>query len=44
MAAFTPESLAATLRLSKHAVRSLFADTLDLQHRLPRCWRLVEAL
>ena len=44
VAAFTPESLAATLGLSKHAVRSLVADTLDLQHRLPRCWRRVEAL
>ncbi len=44
VAAFTPESLAATLGLSKHAAGQLVADALDLHHRLPRCWRRVEAL
>ncbi|NYD41651.1 HNH endonuclease [Nocardioides panaciterrulae] len=44
VAAFTPEPLAATLGVSKHAVRQLIADALDLGHRLPRCRRRVEAL
>ncbi|NYD41598.1 HNH endonuclease signature motif containing protein [Nocardioides panaciterrulae] len=44
VAAFTPEPLATTLGVSQHTIRQLLADTLDLHHRLPRCWKRVEAL
>ena len=44
VAAFTPEPLAATLGLGKVAAKHLIADTLDLHHRLPRCWKRVERL
>ena len=42
VSAFAPEPVAATLGISTAAGMRLIADALDLQHRLPRIWRLVE--
>ena len=44
VAAFAPEPVAAVLGIGKVPVKQLFADTLDLHHRLPRCWRRLERL
>ncbi len=44
VSAFTPEPVAAALGVSTLAGMKLIADALDLQHRLPRIWRLVEQL
>src|SRR6476469_7488389 len=44
VSAFAPEPLAATLGVATTTGMKLIADALDLQHRLPRIWRLVEAL
>jgi hypothetical protein len=44
VSAFAPEPLAAELGISPQAGMALIADALDLQHRLPRIWRLVERL
>ena len=44
VAAFAPEPVAAALGIGKVAVKQLFADTLDLHHRLPRCWKRLERL
>jgi len=44
VSAFAPEPVAATLGLSTTAGMRLIADALDLQHRLPRIWHLVETL
>lgn len=44
VSAFAPEPVAATLGISTAAGMRLIADALDLQHRLPRIWRLVERL
>src|SRR5512142_845225 len=44
VSAFAPEPFAATLGISTAAGMRLIADALDLQHRLPRIWRLVERL
>ena len=42
VAAFAPEPLAATLGVATTTGMKLIADALDLHHRLPRIWRLVE--
>ena len=44
VSAFAPEPLAATLGVATQTAMKLIADALDLQHRLPRIWRLVERL
>ncbi len=44
IAAFAPEPFAAALGVSTTTGMQLIADGLDLQHRLPRIWRRVEAL
>lgn len=44
VSAFAPEPVAATLGVSTLTGMKLIADALDLQHRLPRIWRLVEDL
>ena len=44
VSAFAPEPVAATLGISTASGMRLIADALDLQHRLPRIWRLVETL
>ncbi|GAA2144156.1 hypothetical protein GCM10009844_17390 [Nocardioides koreensis] len=44
VSAFAPEPVAAALGVSTLAGMKLIADALDLQHRLPRIWRLVEDL
>src|SRR6476469_3808852 len=44
VSAFAPEPVAATLGVSTAAGMRLIADALDLQHRLPRIWHLVETL
>ncbi|GAB3780883.1 HNH endonuclease [Nocardioides ungokensis] len=44
VSAFAPEPLAATLGVATETGMKLIADALDLQHRLPRIWRLVETL
>src|SRR5512139_988858 len=44
VSAFAPEPVAAALGISTLAGMKLIADALDLQHRLPGIWRLVEAL
>jgi hypothetical protein len=44
VAAFAAEPVAAALGVSTQAALKLLADTLDLHHRLPGCWRRVEAL
>ena len=44
VSAFAPEPVAAALGVSTLTGMHLIADALDLQHRLPRIWRLVEAL
>ena len=44
VSAFAPEPVAAALGVSTLTGMKLIADALDLQHRLPRIWRLVEAL
>src|SRR6476469_1795552 len=44
VSASAPAPLAATLGISTAAGMRLIADALDLQHRLPRIWHLVERL
>ncbi|GAA2145992.1 HNH endonuclease signature motif containing protein [Nocardioides koreensis] len=44
VSAFAPEPVAAALGVSTMTGMKLIADALDLQHRLPRIWRLVEDL
>src|SRR5689334_17498684 len=44
VSAFAPEPLAATLGVASETGMKLIADALDLQHRLPRIWRLVKRL
>ncbi|GAA2153503.1 hypothetical protein GCM10009844_37980 [Nocardioides koreensis] len=44
VSAFAPEPVAAALGVSTMSGMKLIADALDLQHRLPRIWRLVEDL
>src|SRR5690349_8728141 len=44
VSAFAPEPLAAVLGVATQTGMKLIADALDLQHRLPRIWRLVERL
>ncbi|GAB3786848.1 hypothetical protein GCM10027601_24610 [Nocardioides ungokensis] len=44
VSAFAPEPLAATLGVATETGMKLIADALDLQHRLPRIWQLVESL
>ncbi|GAB3788754.1 HNH endonuclease signature motif containing protein [Nocardioides ungokensis] len=44
VSAFAPEPLAAVLGVATITGMKLIADALDLQHRLPRIWRLVESL
>src|SRR6187401_974021 len=44
VSAFAPEPVAATLGISTASGMRLIADALDLQHRLPRIWHLVETL
>ena len=44
VSAFAPEPVAAALGVSTLTGMKLIADALDLQHRLPRIWRLVEDL
>ena len=44
VSAFAPEPLAATLGVATQTAMKLIADALDLQHRLPRIWGLVERL
>src|SRR6476661_4883817 len=44
VSAFAPEPVAASLGISTTAGMRLIADALDLQHRLPRIWHLVETL
>src|SRR6476646_3383738 len=44
VAAFSPEHLAATLGIGKVTAKQLISDTLDLHHRLPRCWKRVARL
>jgi len=44
VSAFAPEPFAATLGVATTTGMTLIADALDLQHRLPRIWGLVEAL
>ena len=44
VSAFAAEPVAAALGVSTVTGMALIADALDLQHRLPRIWRLVEAL
>ncbi|GAB3783605.1 HNH endonuclease signature motif containing protein [Nocardioides ungokensis] len=44
VSAFAPEPLAAVLGVATETGMKLIADALDLQHRLPRIWRLVESL
>ncbi|WP_180934143.1 hypothetical protein [Nocardioides ungokensis] len=44
VSAFAPEPLAAALGVATTTGMKLIADALDLQHRLPRIWRLVESL
>ncbi|GAA2153219.1 hypothetical protein GCM10009844_37420 [Nocardioides koreensis] len=44
VSAFAPEPVAAALGVSTMTGMRLIADALDLQHRLPRIWRLVEDL
>ena len=43
VSAFAPEPVAAALGVSTLTGMKLIADALDLQHRLPKIWRLVEA-
>ena len=42
VAAFVAEELGAAMGVSTQAAMSLMADALDLRHRLPRLWALVE--
>ena len=44
VAAFSAEPLAAALGISTASVLNLISAALDLRHRLPRIWSLVEAL
>ena len=44
IAEFAVEPFAVALRLSTAAGMDLLSDVLDLQHRLPRTWRRLEAL
>ncbi len=44
VSAFAPEPVAAALGVSTLTGMKLIADALDLQHRLPKIWRLVEDL
>ena len=44
VSAFAPEPVAAALGVSTLTGMKLIADALDLQHRLPKIWRLVEEL
>ncbi|GAB3787758.1 HNH endonuclease [Nocardioides ungokensis] len=44
VSAFAPEPLAAVLGVATETGMKLIADALDLQHRLPRIWGLVERL
>ncbi|GAA2142231.1 hypothetical protein GCM10009844_13170 [Nocardioides koreensis] len=44
VSAFAPEPVAAALGVSTMTGMKLIAGALDLQHRLPRIWRLVEDL
>ncbi|WP_460821430.1 hypothetical protein, partial [Nocardioides ungokensis] len=44
VSAFAPEPLAAVLGVATQTGMKLIADALDLQHRLPRIWALVERL
>ncbi len=44
VAAFTPEPFAVALGCPPLTGLQLLADALDLQHRLPRIWKAVEAL
>jgi hypothetical protein len=41
VAEFALADLATTLRLTQGATRALMTDTLELRHRLPRCWARV---
>ena len=43
VAPFVAEELGAAMGVSTQAAMSLTADALDLRHRLPRLWALVEA-
>ena len=42
VAEFAPADLAAALGISHDAARQLIADALELAHRLPRLWDLVQ--
>jgi hypothetical protein len=44
VAAFVAEELGSAMGVSTQAAMSLMADALDLRHRLPRLWALVEDL
>ena len=44
VAAFAAEPLGAAMGVSTQAAMALMADALDLRHRLPRLWSLVESL
>jgi Domain of unknown function (DUF222) len=43
LAEFAPAELGAVLGISDHAASTLVADALDLRHRLPTLWQLVQA-
>ena len=43
VAEFAPADLAAALGITHDAARQLLADALELAHRLPRLWHLVQA-
>jgi hypothetical protein len=44
VAPFVAEALGAAMGVSTQSAMSLMADALDLRHRLPRLWALVESL
>src|SRR4029079_15486747 len=44
VAAFVAEELGAAMSVSTQSAMSLMADALDLRHRFPRLWALVEDL
>ena len=44
VAEFAPAELAAVLGWSTETVKELMGDALELRYRLPRVWRLVQAL
>ena len=43
VAEFAPEELAAALGVGGHAAKALIGEALELRHRLPRLWALVQA-